>query len=335
MLHHLNNAPYSSGIRGRFAPSPSGCMHIGNALAALLAWLQIRSRDGVFILRMEDIDTTRCRPEFAAQIINDLRWLGLDWDEGPDVGGPCGPYVQSQRLKLYEDALNRLQAEGRLYSCYCSRHDILAASAAPHGLASEGPVYPGTCRSLSPEEAHRRSMTKSPSLRFAVPSGEISFTDGVAGHRGSSAAAGGDFIVRRADGIFSYQLAVVVDDALMGITDVLRGADLLDSTPRQLMLFEALGWKPPRYAHVPLLIGPDGRRLAKRHGGITLAELREAGVAPQMINGWLAWAAGLLPEPDQVSLQELLPLFELDRISCKDIVVTSEMLGLLHPSLKQ
>ncbi|NGM84054.1 tRNA glutamyl-Q(34) synthetase GluQRS [Paenibacillus sp. 7124] len=310
-------------------------MHIGNALAALLAWLQIRSRDGIFVLRMEDIDTARCRPEFARQIINDLRWLGLDWDEGPDVGGPYGPYVQSERLKLYEDALNRLQAEGRLYSCYCSRHDILAAAAAPHGLASEGPVYPGTCRSLSSEEAHWRSMTKSPSLRFAVSSGEISFTDGVAGHRVSSAAAGGDFIVRRADGIFSYQLAVVVDDALMGITDVLRGADLLDSTPRQLMLFEALGWKPPRYAHVPLLMGPDGRRLAKRHGGITLAELRDAGVTPQTINGWLAWAAGLLPEPEQVSPQELLPLFELNRISCKDIIVTSDMLGLLHPSLKQ
>ncbi|SEN89244.1 glutamyl-tRNA synthetase [Paenibacillus sophorae] len=322
-------------VRGRFAPSPSGNIHIGNALAALMAWLQIRSRNGKLVLRMEDIDTARCRPEYARHIVEDLRWLGLDWDEGPDVGGPYGPYVQSERLKLYEAALDRLKAGGRLYPCYCSRHDILAAAAAPHGLASEGPVYPGTCRHLSPEEAGRRSLSKTPSLRFAVPSGEISFTDGVAGNRRINAAAGGDFIVRRADGIFSYQLAVVVDDALMGITDVLRGADLLDSTPRQLMLYEALGWKPPRFAHVPLLMDRDGRRLAKRHGGITLAELREAGVAPQTVTGWLAWAAGLLPEPLQVSPDDLIQSFRLERISRDDNVVTPDMLGRLHPSLGQ
>ncbi|BCG59203.1 tRNA glutamyl-Q(34) synthetase GluQRS [Paenibacillus sp. URB8-2] len=335
MLPLSNIELAGSAIRGRYAPSPSGFIHIGNALAALMAWLQVRNRNGIFVLRMEDIDTARCRPEFARQITYDLRWLGLDWDEGPDVGGPFGPYVQSERLKLYETALNRLKAEGRLYPCYCSRHDILAAAAAPHGLASEGPVYPGTCRSLSPEEAQWRSLNKSPSLRFAVPSGEIFFTDGVAGPRRTDAAAGGDFIVRRADGIFSYQLAVVVDDALMGITDVLRGADLLDSTPRQLMLYEALGWKLPRFAHVPLLLDRDGRRLAKRHGGITLAELRDAGVTPQTVNGWLAWVAGLLPEPTQVSPLDLLTSFKLDRISRKDIVVTPEMLVRLHPSFQQ
>ncbi|WP_036721135.1 glutamate--tRNA ligase family protein, partial [Paenibacillus forsythiae] len=162
----FNDRNPAGSVRGRFAPSPSGDIHIGNALAALLAWLQIRSLDGKLVLRMEDIDTARCRPEYARHIIEDLRWLGLSWDEGPDIGGPCGPYVQSQRLELYEAALNRLRIQGRLYPCYCSRQDILAAAAAPHGLSSEGPVYPGTCRSLTPEEAGQRSLTKTPSLRF-------------------------------------------------------------------------------------------------------------------------------------------------------------------------
>lgn len=332
MNPHLNSEPKRT-VRGRFAPSPSGHMHIGNALAALMAWLQIRRLNGTFVLRMEDIDTSRCRPAFAESLIRDLRWLGIDWDEGPDIGGPYKPYVQSERLELYEQALNRLSAEGRLYPCYCSRHDILAAAAAPHGLASEGPVYPGTCRNLSPEEARVRSRQKTPSLRFRVPDQECSFIDGAAGRLSLNASSGGDFIVRRADGIFSYQLAVVVDDALMGITHVLRGADLLDSTPRQLLLYEALGWTPPRFAHVPLLMDPDGRRLAKRHGGITLAELREAGAAPEALTGWLAWVAGLTEEPYPLSAGELIPLFDLAAIPFDRITVTADMLNKLHPSL--
>ncbi|WP_281349884.1 tRNA glutamyl-Q(34) synthetase GluQRS [Paenibacillus tengchongensis] len=325
--------PHKKKARGRFAPSPSGLMHIGNALAALLAWLQIRKLQGSLVLRIEDIDTARCRPEFAEAAVRDLHWLGLDWDEGPAAGGASGPYVQSERLELYRQALDRLSADGLLYPCYCSRHDILAAAAAPHGLASEGPVYPGTCRNLPAEEAAERASRKLPSLRFAVPYREIRFTDGVAGERTVNAADGGDFIVRRADGIYSYQLAVVVDDALMGITHVLRGADLLDSTPRQLLLYEALGYKAPGFAHVPLMMGPDGRRLAKRHGGITLAELRAAGAAPQDITGWLAWIAGLLPEPAPLPPAELVPLFDLSAIHKENIVVTAEMLVRLHPSL--
>ncbi|WP_245625156.1 tRNA glutamyl-Q(34) synthetase GluQRS [Paenibacillus stellifer] len=328
------NASYSPApVRGRFAPSPSGHIHIGNALAALMAWLQIRHQHGEFVLRMEDIDVSRCRPAFVISILDDLRWLGLDWDEGPDIGGRFAPYTQSERLDLYEEALNRLLDDGRLYPCYCSRHDILAAAAAPHGLSSEGPVYPGTCRNLTPEEAARRAQTKTPSLRFRVQDRELDLLDGVAGRRFINATSGGDFIIRRADGIFSYQLAVVVDDALMGITDVLRGADLLDSTPRQLLLYEALGWQAPRFAHVPLLMGPDGRRLAKRHGGITLSELRTAGVTPAGVAGWLAWAAGLIPEPVEIAASDLIPHFELSRLKSCDIVVTPDMLGRLHSSL--
>ncbi|MBY9078476.1 tRNA glutamyl-Q(34) synthetase GluQRS [Paenibacillus sp. HN-1] len=329
----LDSSHSTVSVRGRFAPSPSGHIHIGNALAALIAWLQIRSQHGEFVLRMEDIDVSRCRPAFAVSILDDLRWLGLDWDEGPDVGGPFAPYTQSERLDLYEEALNRLLDDGRLYPCYCSRHDILAAAAAPHGLSSEGPVYPGTCRNLTPEEAASQAQAKSPSLRFRVEDKTLCLEDGIAGLRCLNAATGGDFIIRRADGIYSYQLAVVVDDARMGITDVLRGADLLDSTPRQLLLYEALGWQAPRFAHVPLLMGPDGRRLAKRHGGITLAELRTAGVTPAGVTGWLAWVIGLIPEPAQVAAWDLIPLFGLTKLKSSDIVVTPDMLGRLHSSL--
>lgn len=320
----LTTPPAAAVPRGRFAPSPSGAMHIGNALAALLAWLQIRQAGGQFVLRIEDIDTARCKPAYTADLQRDLSWLGFDWDEGPDVGGPYAPYIQSERLALYLEALNRLQAEGRLYPCFCSRHDILAAAAAPHGLASEGPVYPGTCRGLTSAEAEARRSEKSPSLRFAVPPGRTyHFQDLLSGTKEGEFSDGGDFIVRRADGIMSYQLAVVVDDAMMGITDVLRGNDLADSTPRQLLLYEAFGWNPPRFAHFPLLMGPDGRRLAKRHGGIAISELRGRGLSPERIIGWLAWICGLIPGPDPVTPQQLIPSFRLEQIHTDNIVVAA------------
>lgn len=319
----------TSAVRGRFAPSPSGEMHIGNALAALLSWLQVRQLGGAYVLRMEDIDTGRCRESYAVQLVQDLRWLGLDWDEGPGISGPYGPYVQSERLGLYAQALERLDAAGRLYPCYCSRHDILAAAAAPHGLSSEGPSYPGTCRRLSPAQRQERALQKQPSLRFAVTDRRLSWHDGIAGLQTAPASEGGDFIVRRADGIYSYQLAVVVDDALMGITDVLRGRDLLDSTPRQLQLYEALGWEAPSFAHLPLLMNEDGRRLAKRHGGITLAELRSKGIPPQQITGWLAWVAGLLDRPEALSARELIGSYRAGDIAADQIVVTPAMLRAL------
>lgn len=316
-------------MRGRFAPTPSGLMHVGNARTALLAWLQARSAGGAFLMRMEDVDTARSRKELAEQALSDLRWLGLDWDEGPDVGGPYGPYTQSERFAMYEEALAVLERTGRLYPCYCSRAELAAVASAPHGLGSEGPAYAGTCRSLTAEQRAERSLRKQPSLRFAVDPLAVSFDDAISGPQAFAPEAGGDFVVKRADGMISYQLAVVVDDAAMGITDVLRGADLLDSTPRQLQLYAALGLQPPRFAHVPLLFGTDGKRLAKRHGSISLAALREAGTPPEKVVGWLAALSGLTESAEPVSARELVAHFHMGQICPEGVTVTDDMLGQL------
>ncbi|GIO16066.1 glutamyl-Q tRNA(Asp) synthetase [Cohnella xylanilytica] len=309
----MNNRP--SPIRGRFAPTPSGRLHLGNALTALLAWLQVRAAGGAMILRMEDLDAPRCKPGTAAQVMEEMAWLGLDWDEGPDVGGPCGPYEQSARLALYEEALERLGREDRIYPCYCSRAELQSIASAPHGLTGEGPVYDGRCRRLTAEERREREAVKTPSLRFAMPVKPFPFADGVAGPQSFGPGAGGDFVVKRADGIVGYQLAVVVDDIAMGVTDVFRGWDLLDSTPRQLALFEAFGEPPPRYAHGPLLLGPDGSRLSKRHGSVGLSALRERGAKPEKVTGWLAWTAGLTDEPEPLAPRELIRFWDPRRIA--------------------
>lgn len=303
----------ASPVRGRFAPTPSGRLHLGNALSALLAWLAIRAAGGAMILRLEDLDRARCKPEYVAPLLADLRWLGLDWDEGPDVGGLCAPYEQSLRTERYVEALCALERDGRLYPCYCSRADLLAASA-PHGLASEGPGCAGDCRQLTAAERAKRAARKQPSLRFAMPLREFPFDDGIAGPVRYPAGAGGDFVVKRADGVVGYQLAVVVDDIAMGVTDVLRGWDLLDSTPRQLALYEALGAAPPRFAHGPLLLGPDGARLAKRHGAVSLAELRERGVRAERLVGWLAARAGLLDRSEDAAAAELVAIWRPERV---------------------
>jgi glutamyl-tRNA synthetase len=317
-IHHAKR-------RGRFAPTPSGQLHVGNAWTALLSWWQMRSCGGEYVLRMEDIDKPRSKPEFARQILEDLRWLGIDWDEGPDVGGPYGPYKQSEREELYKEALKRLWRDGRLYPCYCSRAELMAVASAPHGLGSEGPVYAGTCRHLTDDERAKKSAVKEPSLRFALPEQGVSFADLVAGWQEFPAGSGGDFVVKRADGMFGYQLAVVVDDAAMAITDVLRGADLLDSTPRQLWLYAALDLTPPQFAHVPLLCGPDGRRLSKRDKSLNLAAIRAAGTTAETLVGCLAWLAGLLERPEPVKARDLIPEFDLDKVP-RDPVVLSERL---------
>lgn len=301
-------------IRGRFAPTPSGQLHLGNAVTALLAWLQVRSAAGAMVLRIEDLDAPRCKPGTAERIMEEMRWLGLDWDEGPDVGGPYGPYEQSARLDRYEAALGQLRLEGRLYPCYCSRAELQAIASAPHGLAAEGGFYDGRCRRLTPEERAEKEARKTPSLRFAMPDRGLAFEDGVAGPQTFASGAGGDFVVKRADGIMGYQLAVVVDDIEMGITDVFRGWDLLDSTPRQLALYEALGAPAPRFAHGPLLLGPDGSRLSKRHGDVSVSSLLEQGVRPERLVGWLAWLAGLLEEPVPAMPEELIPYWNPQRI---------------------
>lgn len=296
--------------KGRFAPTPSGLLHIGNAFAALAAWLQMRQAGGVFALRIEDVDKPRSRPAYAEQIVSDLRWLGLDWEEGPDVGGPAGPYVQSLREPLYEAALRELQAAGRLYPCFCSRSELAAIGSAPHGLAAEGAAYPGFCRSLTAGERKQRSAKKPPAWRFIIPDHPLPFRDALTGAPAvEDGRHSGDFVVKRADGMYSYQLAVTVDDATMGITDVLRGADLTDSTPRQLALYEALRLRPPAYAHVPLLCGADGERLSKRDRSLTLASLREAGIPAERLIGVLAYMSGWIDVPESVSVRELIPAF--------------------------
>lgn len=258
------------------------------------------------MLRIEDLDKPRSRPEFTAQILDDLQWLGLDWDEGPDVGGPFGPYQQKNREEFYQAALELLRKRECLYPCFCSRTELMAIAYAPHGLVSEGPVYPGTCRKLTREEQARKEAVKQPALRFALPDRPVAFDNLAAGPQSFPAGAGGDFVVKRADGIISYQLAVVVDDAAMHITDVLRGWDLLDSTPRQILLYEALGLQVPRFAHVPLLYGPDGQRLSKRNKSITIAAMRAAGTTPERIIGYLAFVSGLTDRYEALQARDLI-----------------------------
>ena len=305
-------------VRGRFAPSPSGRMHLGNLFCALLSWLSVKSRGGEWILRIEDLDTARCRPDYARQVEEDLQWLGLAWDEGGSAGGPDAPYFQSQRTALYEAALERLREMGRVYPCFCTRAQLHAASA-PHredGLT----VYPGTCRDLTPEEIARREASgRRGALRLRVPEETVTFTDGHLGELTEYLPTDcGDFLLRRSDGLFAYQLAVVVDDAAMGITEVVRGADLLSSTPRQLLLYELLGWEAPEFFHFPLLLSPDGRRLSKRDGDLGLAALRER-YTPEEIVGKLAYLAGLNPGGGSRTPEELAQGFDWDAVPRRDI----------------
>lgn len=290
--------------RGRYAPSPTGPLHLGNARTALLAWLDARSQGGAFLMRVEDLDGPRVKPGLEERILGELRWLGLDWDEAV--------VRQSERRVLHDEALARLRREGLAYPCFCSRAEIAAASRAPHP-GEEGPRYPGTCAELSAAERSERERRKAPAWRLRVPPGPIAFTDRIHGPRAFDVAAEvGDFVIARADGIPAYQLAVTVDDASMGVTDVVRGDDLLASTARQLLLYRFLGYVPPRFAHVPLVVGLDGERLAKRHGARSLGERREAGESPEAVVGLLAGLSGLSSEPR--AARALVPGFVLERI---------------------
>lgn len=301
-------------MRGRYAPSPTGSLHLGNARTALVALWHARAQGGAFVLRVEDLDTGRSREAYVQTNLDELRWLGLEWDEGPDVGGPHAPYRQSERFELYERALKRLEAAGHLFACYLSRKDLQGVASAPHGAA---PVYGPAQRALNERlSAQKRAAGKAPSLRFHAPCETLSFTDLLAGRITLNVQEEvGDVVVRRADGEWAYQLAVVVDDIAMGMTHVVRGDDLLPSTGAQLLLYRALGAAPPTFMHVPLLLEADGARMAKRKGSLTLSALKAAGIRPERVVGLLAYSLGLLAEPAEVTVQELTGGFDVKALN--------------------
>lgn len=285
--------------RTRYAPTPSGAMHLGHARTALVAWLRARTAGGRIVMRIEDLDPPRVKPGSEASILRDHEWLGLDWDEGP--------FHQSDRFDRYTEVLETLRARGRVYPCTCTRRELQEASAqAPHG---DEPVYPGTCR------ARPSHPEREPAWRFAI--GDTSdargpgFLDVLGGLRPGVA---GDPILRRSDALFAYPLAVVVDDHDRHITEVVRGDDLLPATSKQLALYDALDWAPPSFLHVPLVLGPDGTRLAKRHGSVGVADYRDAGWSSERLLGWLAFSLGLIDDPAPSDLNALRERFELGRL---------------------
>lgn len=302
---------------GRFAPSPSGRMHLGNVLCALLSWLSARSQHGSYILRIEDLDPERCPRSYADLIEDDLSWLGLDWDAGASKGGIDGSYYQSERTAIYQTYFDALSSEGLLYPCFCSRAALHAASA-PH-LSDGRVIYAGTCRNLTPEQIAEKRKKRGAATRIRVPDEIITFTDGLQGVcQESLVRECGDFIIQRSDGVFAYQLAVVVDDGREGVTEVVRGRDLLDSTARQIWLHRLLGFTPPQFIHIPLLNDADGRRLSKRDADLDLGVLRGR-FTPAELTGALAYAAGLIPEPLPVHPSELISEFSWDKIPSHDL----------------
>ena len=302
----MNNKP----IVGRFAPTPSGRMHLGNVFAALMSWLSPRSQNGSWILRMEDLDTLRTKEEYAQLLREDLLWLGLNWDEETEA--------QSKRSEVYDRYFDRLREQELLYPCYCTRSQLHNVNA-PH-LSDGTYVYAGTCRNLTEEE--RAAKTRAPSWRVMVPDQEYGFTDLVQGpYRENLTSECGDFVVRRADGVYVYQLAVTVDDGESGVTEVCRGWDLLGSAPRQMYLQDLFGFEHPRYAHIPMLMAPEGRRLSKRDQDLDMGALRSR-LKPEQLIGVLAHAAGLTDTAQPISAAELATIFDWSKISGKEIVVT-------------
>ena len=300
----------STGIRVRFAPSPTGQLHVGNARTALFNWLLARAEGGTFVLRIEDTDFERSTKDAERTAIDDLRWLGLTWDEGAEVGGPYGPYRQSERLHVYRAHAVELMSKGQAYHCFCSEEDLEREryEALRSGMP---PKYGGRCRGLSKEDAHRRLQNgETAVLRFRVPEEprDIGWEDVVRGPVSFRSDVIGDFVLLRSDGVPAYNFAVVIDDALMAITHVVRGEDHISNTPRQVLLYEAFGWRPPTFAHVSMVLGPDHSKLSKRHGATSVSEFRETGILPEALANYLAllgWSPG--------DNEELFPLDELAR----------------------
>ena len=299
---------------GRFAPSPSGRMHLGNVFAALIAWLSVRSQGGAMVLRMEDLDTQRCSPEYAEILRQDLRWLGLDWDTETQP--------QSQRSEVYDKYFEKLQEMDLAYPCYCTRSQLHSVNA-PH-LSDGTYVYPGTCRNLTPEQ--QSAFGRAPAWRVRVSDSTWTVEDKLQGlFRQNLTTDCGDFVVRRADGLFVYQLAVTVDDGEAGVTEVVRGLDLLGSAPRQMYLQSLFGFPAPSYGHVPLLVAADGRRLSKRDQDTDMGYLRQH-VSPEQIIGLLAWSSGLLPDRQSISAKELIDLFSWEKLHRTSIAVDFSLL---------
>ena len=301
----------------RLAPSPTGALHLGNARTFLVNWLLARQRGWRIVLRIEDIDGPRVKRGADELAIEDLRWLGIDWDDGP--------VYQSHRMQMYDGAIRSLIERGHAYACVCTRREAQLAASAPHAEDGSAP-YPGTCRGRfqSVEEARRASDGREPTIRFRVPDETVAFDDEFAGHvRYEAEKQLGDFVIRKADGTPGYQLAVVVDDAAQGVSDVVRGDDLLDSTPRQMLLYRALGLgeRIPKYIHLPLVVGPDGKRLAKRHGDTRLSTYRQRGVSPERVVALLAKWSGL-SDIDRVTPRDLLGRFSLEMVPRDRITMT-------------
>lgn len=306
-------------IRGRLAPSPSGSLHLGNIWSFLIGWLAVRSQKGEILLRVDDIDPQRSKKYYENSIISDLRWLGLNWD-GEE-------FRQSKRLAYYTEAINELDKKSMLYPCFCSRKELRMLASAPHPEDWEV-EYPGTCLGLSTiKRSQLIKQGQNYSVRFHCNQGSVTFQDIVYGKQNFERASwGGDFAIRRSDGVFSYQLASVVDDALMGINLVVRGRDLLSSTPRQILLMHSLGYDIPEFAHVPMLLNMKQERLAKRHKSLSISELRQTGVKAAEITGLLSKLCGLNPTGEAVMPAELVPHFAWDAIPESDQIINESNL---------
>ena len=308
---------------GRFAPTPSGDVHIGNAFCYLLAWLSTKQQGGRILLRMEDVDTPRVVAGKAQQTLEDLHWLGLSWDLGPEDGKSSDEYFQSARTEIYNEIFRKLKADGEVYPCFCSRADLLNASA-PH--AEDGhSIYPGSCAKLTEAQRTEKALLRKPAWRIRTPHESYAFDDGLQGHVSMELAREyGDFPIRRADGIYCYQFVAAVDDALMGVNEVVRSKDLLLSTPQQLFIFSRLGIQPPKYIHIPMILNSDGSRMAKRGCSTAISQLKDK-YSPEEMLGRLAYLAGQQKDFSPVTLDRLLEIFSWDKVPRDDILLPENL----------
>src|SRR5947199_7665221 len=319
-------------IRARFAPSPTGQIHVGNARTALFNWLFVRRQGGIFVLRIEDTDLERSEARYETQLLNDLKWLGLDWDEGPDIGGPYGPYRQTDRMEIYRTTALRLVQERKAYYCFCSAEELERER--QQAVAEHKPqIYSGKCRSLDPDEAQRRVTDgEAAAIRLKIPEHPIKFHDLVHGAVEFASEVVSDLIIVRSSGVPVYNYVVVIDDAEMKITHVVRGDDHLSNTPKQVALYEALGLPVPEFAHLSTILGPDRERLSKRHGATSIANFRDMGVLPEALMNYLA-LLGWAPSGgtrETFTPQELVKEFSLERVTASPAIFDMEKLYWLN-----